>query len=89
MGVGRETGWGLGPWILKILAKKGCFSISRGKKQISPLWPPLEKILGKSPTGPPLEKILPTPMRPWTQPIIFRSLWSAEFTRSRLGAVTL
>jgi len=28
---------------LIILAKKGCFSISRGKKQISPLLGPLEK----------------------------------------------
>jgi len=47
MGVGGGWhGWGLGlPWILKLLAKKVVFSISRGKKQISPLLPPLEKIL--------------------------------------------
>ena len=63
MGVGRGgSRRGLAPWILKLLAKKVVFSISRGKNQISPRLTPLEKILGKSPTGPPLEKILPTPM---------------------------
>jgi len=54
MGVGKG---GLGPpWILKLLAKKVIFSISRGKKQMSPLLAPLEEILGKSPTAPPWKK---------------------------------
>jgi len=44
------------PWILKLLAKKVVFPISRGKNQISPLLVPPEKILGKSPTGPPWKK---------------------------------
>ena len=44
MGVGRGA---------KLLAKKVVFSILRGKKQISPLVAPLEKLLGKSSTAPP------------------------------------
>ena len=65
MGVGRGGGRGgaLPFWILKLLAKKVVFSISRGKNQISPcVPPPLEKILGKSPTGPPWKKSF---RRPW------------------------
>jgi len=37
------------PWILQLLAKKVVFSISWGKKQISPLLPLLEKTFGKIP----------------------------------------
>jgi len=62
MGVGRGYQGGLDPWILKLLANKGCFLISRDKNRNSPFLAPLEKNLGKSPTGPSLEKILPTPM---------------------------
>ena len=36
MGVGRGSREALTPWILKLLAKKVLFSISRGKNQISP-----------------------------------------------------
>jgi len=44
MGVGRgEQGGAWLPWIFKISAKKVVFLVSRGKKQISPLLPPLEK----------------------------------------------
>jgi len=62
MGVGRG-GRGLGPsgfW--KLLAKNFFFSISRDKKQISPLLALPGKNFGKTSTAPPLEKILPTPM---------------------------
>ena len=52
-GHGRRKGGQGPPRIFKLLAKKGCFSISRGKNQISPFWPPLEKNLGKSPAAPP------------------------------------
>jgi len=54
---------GFGPrWILKLLAKKVVFSISRGKNQISPLLTPLEKILSNPPTCPPWKKSF---RRPW------------------------
>ena len=44
-GYRREQG-GLGhPWILKFSAKKDCFLSFKWKNQISPLLPPLEKIL--------------------------------------------
>jgi len=56
------AGEALPPWILKLLAKKVIFSISMGKKQISPLLAPPGKNFGKIPYCPPLEKILPTPM---------------------------
>jgi len=46
---------------LNLLAKKGCFLISRGKKQILLLLTPLEKIW-ENPLLPPLENILPTPI---------------------------
>ena len=49
------------PWILKFSAKKFVFLVSRGKKQISPLFSPPGKILEKS-SSPRLEKILPTPL---------------------------
>jgi len=62
MGVGRGEREALAPWILKLLAKKVVFSISRGKKQISPLLAPPGKNFGKIPYWPPLEKIFPTPM---------------------------
>jgi len=45
MGVGRGAGGGTAPWVLKCLAKKVVLS---GKKQISPLLAPPEKILEKS-----------------------------------------
>jgi len=47
MGVRREGQGAWLPWILKLLARKGCFSISRGKKQISPLLAPTGKNFGK------------------------------------------
>ena len=54
MGVGRD---------FEIISTKGCFSISRGKKQISLLLGPPGKNFGKIPyCPPPLGKILPTPM---------------------------
>ena len=56
MGVGRGAGGPWPPWILKLLAKKVVFSLSRGRNQISPRLAPPERILGKSPTGLPLEK---------------------------------
>jgi len=66
MGVGRGAG-GLAPyWILKLLAKKGCFSISRGKKQISPLLAPPGKNFGKVPYCPPPWK--KSFRRPWFGP---------------------
>ena len=52
-GHGRRRGGLSPPWILKLLAKKVVFSISRGKNQISPLLAPPGKILGKSSTAPP------------------------------------
>jgi len=55
MGVGR----GAGIWNLQ--QKKAVFLVSSGKKQISPLLAPLEKLLEKSNSAL-LEKILPTPM---------------------------
>jgi len=50
MGVG-SSGFAR-PWILKLLAKKVIFLISKGEKQISPLLAPLENFLGKSPIAP-------------------------------------
>ena len=53
----RKGGQGCGqepPWILKLLAKKGCFFQFRAvKTKFHHFWTPLEKILAKSPTGPP------------------------------------
>jgi len=44
------------------ISKKRLFFQFQGvKNKFHRFWPPLEKILGKSPTAP-LEKILPTPM---------------------------
>jgi len=63
MGVGRGSGGTKAPlWILKSLAKKVVFSISRGENQISTFLAPPEKNFGKIPYWPTLEKILPTPM---------------------------
>jgi len=54
MGVGRGAGRGLGPpLILKLLAKKVVFSISRGKNKLHHYWPPPGKNLGKIPYCPP------------------------------------
>jgi len=61
MGVGRGGRGAIPPWILKLLAKMVVFSILRGKKQISPLFPPWKKIW-ENPLLAPLEKIFPTPM---------------------------
>ena len=42
------------PWILKLLAKKGCFFNFEGQKtNFTAFGLPLEKIFGKSPTAPP------------------------------------
>jgi len=62
-GVGRGGG-GLAPTLdFEIISKKRLFfSISRGKKQISPLLAPPAKYLGKFPTGPPWKKSF---RRPW------------------------
>jgi len=50
---GRQNGGAEGAkaplWILKLLAKKVVFSISRGKKQISPLLAPPGKAFVKIP----------------------------------------
>jgi len=59
MGVGK---WGRRPWVLKLLAKKGCFLSFQWKKTYFTAFDPPGKILEKSPSAPPLEKILPTPM---------------------------
>jgi len=53
MGVGKWAGGFWPPWILKLLAKKVVFSISRGKNQISPLFAPPDKNFGKFPYCPP------------------------------------
>ena len=54
---------GLSPWILKWLAKKVVFSISRTENQISPLLAqPWKKFWENPLLPPPLEKILPKPM---------------------------
>jgi len=52
MGVGRGREF-------ENVSKTRVFSISSGKKQISPLLGPTEKLLEKSTSGPP-EKFLPT-----------------------------
>jgi len=52
----------LTPWILKLLAKKGCFFQFRGwKTNFTTFAPPPGKNFGKIPYCSP-EKILPTPM---------------------------
>jgi len=56
------------PWILKLSVKNVIFWISRGKKQISPLLPPPEKFLGKSPTGPPRKN--PFDAHGWTYELL-------------------
>jgi len=61
--MGVEKGGAGRPWILKLLAKKGCFFNFEGQKpNFTTFAPSLKKIWGKSPTALPLEKILPTPM---------------------------
>jgi len=63
-GHGRRTEWqgSFIPLDFETVSKKGCFTISRGKKQISPLLAPSGKNFGKIPYWPHLEKILPTLM---------------------------
>jgi len=46
----------------EIFCKKALFLVSSGKKQISPLLAPLEKLLEKSISGLPWKEILPTSM---------------------------
>jgi len=60
----RRGGQGRGkpPWILKILAKKVVFPISRGEKQISPLLAPSWNKFWENPLLPFPGKKLPTPM---------------------------
>jgi len=60
--------------------KKLFFSISRGKKKISPLLAPLGKNFGKIPTAP-LEKILPTSMVVrWTDEMLYGGYkWVSRF----------
>jgi len=54
MGVGRGGRGALDPWIVKLLANKGCFSNFEGQKPnftiFGSSW---KKFLGKSSTGPP------------------------------------
>jgi len=65
MGVERGQG-DLAPLDFEIISKKRlCFSISRGKKQISPLLAPLEKILGNSPTDLPGKNPSDAHVAPW------------------------
>jgi len=52
-----SAGRPLPPWILKLVAKKVVFSISRGKNKFHHFSP-----FVKSPVVPPQENILPTPM---------------------------
>jgi len=67
MGVGRGVGETLTPWILKLLAKTGCFLVSSVKKQILQLLPRPRKIL---------ENLLVPPLwkksfrRPWSKPSV-------------------
>jgi len=61
--IGR--GWQEGPLPpldFENFSKKGCFLITSGKKQISPLLALLGEFLEKSPSAFPRDKILPTPM---------------------------
>ena len=61
---GGEQG-GLGhPWILKILAKEGCFLDFEWEKKFHHFWLLPRKIWKNPRVLPPLEKILPTPMMP-------------------------
>jgi len=50
----------LRPLDFEIMSKKSFFSISRGKKQISPLLAPPWKKFWENPLLPPQQKILPT-----------------------------
>jgi len=62
MGVGK--GIKAPPWILKCLAKKGCFvsfEWEKTKLKFTTFGPPLENFW-ENPLVPPLEKIFPTPM---------------------------
>jgi len=44
MGIGRGTGGALAPWILKLLAKKGCFfNFERYKTNFTAFGPPWKK----------------------------------------------
>jgi len=67
MGVGRGgRGKAWSPLDFEIISKKSFFSISRGKKRISPLLePPWKKFWENPLLPPPLDNILPTPMD-WT-----------------------
>ena len=69
MGVGRGAHGGTKtpPGFWNYEQKKVVFSISREKNKFHHFWPPLEKILGKSPTGPPWKKFF---RRPWMWPFM-------------------
>jgi len=56
------------PWILKILAKKGCFLSFEWEKTNFTTFASPWKNFGKIPWCPPLEKFLPTPMSAGTRP---------------------
>jgi len=68
---GRRKGKAGGPrtpWILKIFAKKVIFLVSRGKKQILPLLPPLEKFWKNTLMACPWKKSF---RRPW--PVVLKN----------------
>ena len=63
MGVGRGAGGPkASPWILKYIAKKGCFLSFSGKKQMSPLLPTPPEQFWKTPQAAHPGKFLPTPI---------------------------
>jgi len=62
MGVGRGQGGPRSPWILKILAKNGCFVVSNGKKTNFTTFGPLLEKFWKKPLVPPLKISF---RRPW------------------------
>jgi len=69
MGVGRGEGGTFPPLDFEIISKKGFFSMSMGKKQISPLLDPPGKNFGKIPYCPPWKKSF---RRPWERAIFSR-----------------
>jgi len=66
MGAGRGDRWSFPPWSLKLLSKKVVFSISSGKKQISPLLAPFWKKNWENPRMAPSWK--KSFRHPWEQP---------------------
>ena len=71
MGVGRGGREDFAPFAFENFTKKVVFLVSSGKKQISPLLAPLQKVVEKSTGGHPLEKVLPPTMN-----VCHESRWS-------------